>query len=151
MSSAELMIRDPVVLSQHATVGQALDLLLAQRVPTLPVVDEDGRLRGLFGVCQVLGLLLPRVATWEGVGVEDLAYMGEGLPDLAQRLGELRGRPVAGLLDEKTHAIGPDTALMETLLLLQRCGTIVPVVEGPDERLVGVVTPASALGRIAGG
>ena len=51
---ADVMTPDPVVVAGGATLASAARTLLAKRVRRLPVVDESGRLIGLFSRSNLL-------------------------------------------------------------------------------------------------
>ena len=48
-TAAEVMTRDPVTTKPETPLLEALQMLLAQKVKRLPVVDDGGRLVGLVG------------------------------------------------------------------------------------------------------
>jgi len=150
MSCTEIMISNPVTLQAQANIGDALALLNEHHVHTLPVVDATGAFLGLFGTCELLGLLLPKAATWSGeLDVGGIGFLPEGRPELHQRLEALHGETVADHLNTKAVCVHPDTPLMEALLLLRRSAAVLPVVEQGDNRLVGLITSNEALRRIA--
>lgn len=45
---SELMTRDPITVSQDATIGEAAQLLLRHMIGGLPVVDNKGKLVGII-------------------------------------------------------------------------------------------------------
>jgi CBS domain-containing protein len=50
----ETMTRDPRTLAQDDGIGAALEVLLSDRVGALPVVDSNGRLRGIVSYVDLL-------------------------------------------------------------------------------------------------
>ena len=54
---AEVMRADPVTIRPDDTVGAALDLLDRRRIRNLPIVDAEGRPRGIVGVRDIVTFL----------------------------------------------------------------------------------------------
>jgi CBS domain-containing protein len=48
------MTPEPIAIEQDDTIRSALDLLVRHRFGALPVVDDDGRLRGIVSYLDVL-------------------------------------------------------------------------------------------------
>ena len=48
------MTKDPVVIRPHATVSEAIHLLLTHRINCLPVVGDDGGVRGILTTTDLL-------------------------------------------------------------------------------------------------
>ena len=132
-------------LLKDDAVADALDALVAQGAFALPVVDGAGRFLGVFGMREVVGMLLPRAALLaEGL---DLSFVGDSIAQLGDRLGRLAGDPVGAHMAPHS-CIRRETALVEALLLLYRGDAWLPVVD-KDGRLDGIVTAADALARIS--
>lgn len=56
----EIMTRSVVTIGPEASIGEAIELLLARRVSGLPVVEADGRLIGIITEFALLGLAYDR-------------------------------------------------------------------------------------------
>ena len=63
MTCAAIMTPNPHSVRADHTVGRAADELIAHRYINLPVVDEAGRLVGLFGMHDLLALWC-RASQW---------------------------------------------------------------------------------------
>ena len=151
MSCESIMLTNPIVLQMGDTVATALFKLSEHRIPTLPVVDEQGRFLGLFGSCQMLGLLLPKAATWDdNLSISDIGFLPETVADLHQRLAEVQHHAVTEFMDTKACRVHPHTPLMEALLMLRRSATVLPVVDKADGTLRGIITSGHTLAQIAG-
>jgi CBS domain-containing protein len=57
-TAADLMTPSALVVSPDTSVDEAIQVLIENRVTGVPVVDEDGRLRGIFTETDRLNLLL---------------------------------------------------------------------------------------------
>jgi CBS-domain-containing membrane protein len=143
------MIADPVTLPHTATVGRAIETLLAGRFHHLPVIDEADRFVCLFGVSHAAKLLLPRALTMAG-GLGEVSYVHESLADMNGRLGDIRARPVTEFGDHAIKTVNPDTPLVRGLQLLCQGRSLVPVVERDAGRMVGVLAFYGLLARLQG-
>ena len=56
VTAAEVMTKPAVTIREDATVGDAARLMQSRRVKQLPVVDDDGRLRGIVSRADVLSV-----------------------------------------------------------------------------------------------
>lgn len=148
MSCRLLMVEPPVRLKPTDTVAEAVAALAAHNQPAAPVTDETGKLLGVFGQTQAMALVLPKAARL-GDDLGDLAYIHEGIPDLATRFDAHASEAVRRHMVAHT-AVRPDTQAMEALLLLTRGDGFLPVVDDHG-KLLGVVTAARALAVVAEG
>ena len=140
-------IMSPVTstLLKDDAVADALTALVEQGAAALPVVDAAGQFLGLFGMREVVGMLLPRAALLaDGL---DLSFVGDSITQLGDHLGRLAGDSVGAHMAAH-RSIRRETALVEALLLLYRGDAWLPVVDG-NGRLEGIVTAANALARIS--
>lgn len=152
MTVRNIMTRDIVTLRPDDKVSAGLRKLHEQHVRSLAVVDDDGRFVGLFGIRQVVNLLLPKVAQIEG-GLTDLSFMPDDLGELYHRLRDVGEKPVSGFLESAQDLLlcRPSTPIPEVLELLHRSfNTSLPVlvVEGGSKRLVGMVSGWDVLEKI---
>ncbi|CAA7611506.1 conserved hypothetical protein [Magnetospirillum sp. LM-5] len=146
MTCQSIISAPPATLAKTDTVTQALGVLLTHRVPMLPVVDAKGHYVGVFGLKEVVALVLPKAARL-GEDLGDLGFLSDGLADLRNRLAT-QGKEPVGKHVAAHRSVAPETQLVEALLLLYRGDSFLPVVDGSGV-LVGVVTAADALTRMA--
>ena len=145
MTCRDVMIRNPPTLAADMTVGEAVRLLTGQRLFALPVADAAGIYQGLFGVDDVVGLLLPS-GTAEGL-VPDLGFMADDPGEIRDRLAERAGRPIGPLLHREMPTMNPETSIVEALFLLHKHRHPLAVVD-PDRRLLGLMTHWEALAAL---
>lgn len=148
MSCRAIMTVDPVTLRTDDHVELAAERLMAQRFIILPVVDAEGRYEGLFGVFELLRLLLPRGATVNHL-LPDLRFMTDDLGALQSHFGEMAGEPIGRHLRTDLPVLGPETPVIEALLQFYRNRTTLPVVEPTSRKLLGVLSYWDALAAIA--
>src|SRR6185295_13564632 len=94
------------------------------------VVDAAGRLIGMFKLTHLLGTLLPKAATIGGIS--DLAFVGDTLDYLRDRMRAVEAKPIRAYISEAEHVFHPETSPMEVALLLYRGERAVPVVDAGD-------------------
>lgn len=152
MPVTSIMSSDVIKLRPTDKVSDGLRLMHERHVRTLAVVDDDGQFVGLFGVRQVVHLLLPKAAQIE-YGLIGLSFMPDDLGELYYRLKDVGNKPVSDFLEKKEDLLlcGPSTQLPELLELLhQSFNTSLPVivVEGASNRLIGMVSAWDVLEKL---
>ena len=148
MTVRSIMTADPLTLRGGDSVARAGELMLAHRYLILPVVDADSRYLGVFDMWDLLGLLLPKVATLDDL-VPDLGFLGDDLPGLRLKLREIGSQPVGPLARPDLPTLAPNMSVTEALLLFFRNRSALPVVDDATRRVVGVLSYWDALGAIA--
>jgi CBS domain-containing protein len=149
MTVRSFMTADPLTLRADDSVGWAAEIMLANRYLILPVVDGSGRYTGVFDLWDLLALLLPKAATLDKL-VPDLGFIADDLPAMQRRLREAGGQKVGPLARPDLPVLRPDTPVVESLLLLYRNRSALPVVDEATGRLAGVLSYWDALAAIAG-
>jgi len=147
MTNRVIMNRETPSLRPEARIGEALDSLYRHRSYSLPVVDEEGRYLGMYGVRQILARLLPKAVIIED-GLDELGYVTDTLEQLRERLHSFRGERIGDALDHEAPAAGGDAPLLETLLHLYHGATDIPIVDPGDGALQGAVTPWEILAAL---
>jgi len=152
MAVESIMTRDITTLGPDTRIRDGLRLMHEKHVRTLAVVDRDGFFVGLFGVRQVVHLLLPRAAQ-DQYGLTNLSFMPDDLGEMYDRLRDAGDRPVGDYLERREDLLvcTPGTPLPELLELLhQSFNTSLPVlvVDGKDNKLVGMVSGWDVLEKI---
>lgn len=142
------MTIDPVTLRSDDRVALAAERLMTNRFINLPVVDAQGRYQGLFGVFELLRLLLPRGAT-VGDLLPDLRFMADDVGALQAHFGEMAAEPVGNHLRTDLPVLDPETPIIEALLQFYRNRTTLPVVDRQSRKLLGVLSYWDVLAAIA--
>ncbi len=151
MTAKTIMNASPVTLSLHDSFGQAFHLLMDMRVRGLPVIDPDGRYRGMFDLYDIWEVLLPKAALLDHKSIGDLGFLGANADSLQEKLAEAWERPISDFLDdEHSPAICPDSPVIEAVLQLYKHGGNLPVVDSNSQRLLGIMSPWEILGRVRG-
>ena len=83
MSVGEVMTENPKTVSERTPIESALSLMRSGSFRRLPVVNEEGRLVGMFSLDDVLGLLAEEFALIGGL-------LEREAPDAATQVGSTR-------------------------------------------------------------
>jgi CBS-domain-containing membrane protein len=139
MTCAAIMTRNPVSVRESETIGHAAKQILAHRTINLPVVDAEGRLIGLFGIYDLLALLVPRVAVIGNL-LPNLRFVGDDAGELNRKFAELKDSPVQRAVNREAVRVHPDTPLAEAVRLFCRNHMTLPVVERDTGILAGMIS-----------
>lgn len=139
MTCSAIMTHNPKTVTDSETIRHAAAELLENRCINLPVVDGQGRLVGLFGIYELLALLVPRVAM-VGDLLPNLRFMSEHIGELRTKCDALKDKPVRHAIDREPVALYPDTPAIEAIRLLCRHHLTIPVIEQDSKKLVGVIS-----------
>lgn len=107
-NSAGILNPTPYTMREGDAVLEAVGIAFAKRIRSLPVVDPGRKYKGMISLHQILALLLPQAALVEG-GLSDLAFAGDTVDELRDRLAGLHGRTLAESMDHHVPPIHPDT------------------------------------------
>lgn len=139
MPASSVMDPHPTVLKPTDLISTAARYIMKHRYRNLPVVDDEGHYLGIFGVNCLLKLVLPKAAIMEQ-GLESVSFIKETLADLHARLREVEDEPVSVCMNQDVTTVPPDHPLVETLLILYRTKTSIPVVDPDSGKLVGMIS-----------
>ncbi len=139
MSCEKIMIRNPKSVREDDTIGNAAREIVDNHCVSLPVVDASGRFVGLFGIFDLLALLVPRVAVIGNL-LPNLQFLGDDDGLMRQKFASLRDSPLNRAVNREAARVYPDTPLIEAIRLLCRNHLTIPVVEPETERLIGVIS-----------
>lgn len=144
-----IMTPDPLTVGIDDSIGRAAELIFSKRFVNLPIVEAGGRYRAMFGVFELVGLLLPPGATIARL-VPDLEFIAENMPDLMAKLSAMKADPVGPHGRADLPLLKPDTPILEALLLFHRHRSSLPVVDPADGKLIGILSYWDAVGAVAG-
>ena len=139
MNATDIMDPHPTVLKSTDMIKTAIGYIMENRYRNLPVVDDEGRYLGRFGVHCLLRNVLPKAATMKQ-GLDSLSFVHETLKDLHNRLNEIEDKPISMCMTKDVETVPPDTPLVETLLKLYNTRDSIPVVDTDSGKLLGVIS-----------
>jgi len=136
-SLSNSVIRKVRLLHVQDRVGEAASAVVAEGVPALPVVNDDGSLHGIFGEREFIRALFPGYLG----ELKSAAFVSKSIEDVIDKRLKCRLDPVSAYTNTEHIEAGrehSDTQLAETFL--HHRVLIVPVVDGNE--VVGIVTRA---------
>jgi CBS-domain-containing membrane protein len=139
MTCATIMTANPRSVLESETIGHAAEQILERKYINLPVVDGEGRLVGLFGIYDLLALLVPRIAV-VGDLIPNLRFMSDDLGELHEKFAGLRNAPIRQAANREPATVFPDTPIIEAVRLFCRNHMTIPVVERETRRLAGMIS-----------
>ena len=149
MTCGAMMTENPLTARDGDTVGEAVRKLIEHRYINLPVVEEAGKFLGMFGITDMFGLVLPKVALAGGL-LPNLRFMGDDARELRKRFAEVSARKVGEMADRDVRVVYPDTPQIEALRLFCEQHTTLAVVERDTRKLLGVISYWDAVCALTG-
>lgn len=149
MTCASIMTHNPKSVTESETIGRAAAEIIAHRYVNLPVIDRQGRLVGLFGVYDLLALMVPRVAIIGNL-LPNLRFMSDNMDDLYAKFEELRNAPIRRAINREPVVVYPETPVIEAIRLFCRNHLTLPVVEKESRKLAGIISYWDAAQAIMG-
>jgi CBS domain-containing protein len=138
MSCAAIMTANPPVVLDSDSVADAAAKLVTHRASVLPVVDADGKYVGMFGIRDLLSLLVPRSAL-AGDLVPNLRFLGDDPEALRRKFQAAKTRTAGDTADRRAATLHPDMPEIEALRAFSREQATLAVVARDTGKLVGVV------------
>jgi CBS domain-containing protein len=139
MNATAIMDPHPTVLRPNDIIKTALDYIMENRYRNLPVVDDEGRYLGSFGVHCLLKNVMPKAVTMKR-GLDNVGFVQQTLTDLHNRLIEIEDKPISMCMNRDAETVAPGTPLLEALLVLYNARNSIPVVDPESGKLVGVIS-----------
>lgn len=139
MSCASIMTRAPASLHGSESLAEAAAKLFSQHHPDLPVVDDDGRFIGMFGIDDLLELIMPRVAL-AGNLLSNRRFIDDDPNAMRRRFGALKDRKISEFAHSSCATVEPETPQIDAVRLLCLNRSALPVVEKKTGKVVGMVS-----------
>jgi CBS domain-containing protein len=139
VTCANFMTPDPVTVGEREPIGRAAEVLLGSKLINLPVIGEDGRLVGLFGIYDLLALLVPRIAV-VGDLLPNLRFVGDDIRELRLKYADVRKNPVHRAMNREPVTVYTDTPIIEAVRLFCRNHMTIPVLDRETRRLAGMIS-----------
>jgi len=144
MKVKEIMVKDVASISPETGADEALDLLQKMQISGLPVIDENGKLVGMFTEKDILSYILPSYI--EKVG--RFTYE-ENPKSTKKKFTELNKIKVRQLMRKDVVTTTEETTLCEvTRIMLTQKARRIPVVD-KSGKVVGIVARCDILKAFA--
>lgn len=147
MIAANVMTREVVTLGAGSSMLDALRLIKKKEVRQIPVLDGEGRVKGVITPRKLFKGILPPYVT-DGL-LEDVKFAPE-LPMFVENIKKLSAKGVEEVLERDFVAVFPETSTMEIAALFYNPASHAEavVVVGPDKKLLGIISPWDVFSRI---
>ena len=149
MTCGLIMTERPPTARNDESVADAAARLVQHRVVNLPVVDAAGTFLGMFGIADVFGLVIPKVALAGGL-ISNLRFMADSAEELRANFRAVAERKVGEVADRQVRVVHPDTPEIEALRLFAHQHATLAVVERDTRKLAGIVTYWDAMRALTG-
>ena len=134
LTAADIMIDKPITLRESDTLRTAIATLCSRQLLDMVVVDEQGDLRGLIRMEDLLNQCLPQHLLW----MEDLSPILHFEP-FAEMVKKDNETKLADFMHEDYESVSPDTpAVQLAKIFIMKKVRQIQVLEG--RRLLGVVS-----------
>ncbi len=149
MPCRHAMIQEGLVTStKETTLEQALEIFDKHKIRSIPVVDADNNLLGLFNFHQLLVTILP-IPSGVGHNLDPLDISLDHLFGqsewLSERLHNHLHRSIGDLMIKDLKTVNPDTPIGEGVRLLAHYGSPVAVTDENSNKLIGIITSQSVI------
>ena len=140
MKVKEIMVKDVTSISPETGADEALALLEKMQISGLPVIDENGKLAGMFTEKDILSYILPSYIEKVGRFIYE-----ENPKSTKKKFMELSKIKVRQLMRKDVVTTTEDTALCEVarIMLTQKARRI-PVID-KSGKVVGIVARCDIL------
>lgn len=139
----ELMIKNPITISDNATVQDAIDMFSAHRVGCLPVVDASDKLVAFLSDGDVMEFLARRTKLQDRMPLiyHAASYNEKALDPNEELINEISQMSVMHCATKRVQFCYEDdnTAEIATLMDNRRL-KFVPVVERDTNKLIGLLS-----------
>jgi CBS domain-containing protein len=143
MTVQSFMTSPALSLRPDDTVGAAAQQLIENKFVNLPVADKKGHYLGLFGVFDLLSLVLPKAALINEA--LDLGFLKDDISAVQVQLEEARFLRIGDHLNATAPVLYPESGTLEAILELYRARNTLAVIDKSSRRLIGMVSYWDAL------
>jgi CBS domain-containing protein len=137
LKAKDIMTREVQSVTEGTEVEELARLFVERGVNSMPVLDEQGRLRGIVTETDLLRqdkpLHVPTV-----ISIFDWVLYLESEKDFREEVHKITARKVGEICSREVVTCSPDTPVNEiAALMVEKAAHLIPVVE--NDKVVGVV------------
>ncbi|OGX14820.1 MAG: hypothetical protein A2166_05915 [Omnitrophica WOR_2 bacterium RBG_13_41_10] len=140
MKAKDVMTKEVVSILPETTAKEAMLLLEKMQISGLPVIDEEGRLAGMFTEKDVLAYILPSYIAKVGKFIYE-----ENPKSTKRKISELNNIKVSQLMRKTVATTGEDTTLCEVarIMLTQKARRLLVI--DKSAKVVGIIARCDVL------
>lgn len=142
----EEIMHPPVSVKPDATEREALEVLLENKVPGVPVLDEEGFLVGFVTDGHLLASALPKYLAI----MEDVSFVSEAGDEWVRYFAESADRPVSEVMTTKVSRIKLGTSEVVAAHKMVHDGVSSVVVTDEAGKVVGIVNRLDLYAAVIG-
>ena len=128
-------------------MADAVAKLVAHHSINLPVVDSNDRYVGMFGLYDLLSLLIPRVAL-AGDLMSNLRFISDDPEELRRKYQDVKNRRASDVVNRNSPTLDPTAPEVEAIRLFCRNHVSLPVVDSVSGKVMGVVSSWDAIRNV---
>ena len=129
------MLKNPRVVKPEDPLSAALDLLSEEKRREVPVVDDDGVIRGVISCEDIIRRAIPEYIMM----LDNLSFLNQFEP-FETLLKEERKLLVKDVMTEPKHTVSPEIPLFQLTVNIVKNSLPSLLVVGKDRKLLGVIT-----------
>jgi CBS domain-containing protein len=139
------IMHPPVTVRPEATEREAMEVLLKNNVPGVPVVGADGRMVGFVTDGHLLASALPKYLNT----LNDVSFISEAGDDWVQYFAESADRPVSEVMSREVSSVevGASEVVVAHRMVHDGVSSVVVTENG---RVVGIVNRLDLYAAIVG-
>jgi CBS domain-containing protein len=130
-SAYDVMSTPVIMIQQDRRLDEAVDLMLANGVKRLPVVDESGILTGMLSRLDIFRTVMREAPDWKAFKAQKV------------EVGNLKA--VKDILRRDTHTVAPQTPLDEVIRMIDANDIQRVAVVDPEGKLLGLISDRDLL------
>ncbi|MCB1735222.1 MAG: CBS domain-containing protein [Gammaproteobacteria bacterium] len=138
MPASDIMDSGPIVLQSTDSIELAVQHIMENRFRNLPVVDVKGCYLGVFGVNQLLKMLMPTALVMDH-GLTNAPFVHGTVREMSKKYAAIKGNRIVDHL-EMQEPVYADTPTLEAMLTLYKSRASVPVLDRESNCLLGVIS-----------
>ncbi len=137
-----------ITATEETTIQEVLELFNVNKIRSVPVIDKDNNLLGMFNFHQLLVTILPIPEVEEHkmhameISLDHMFGQAEWLSDRLQRH---LSRTIGEMMIKDPKTVHPNTPIGEGVRLLAQHGSPVAVTEVDNNKLVGLISSQTVI------
>ncbi len=135
LTAEDVMLKNPRVVKPEDPLSAALDLLSEEKRREVPVVDDDGVIRGVISCEDIIRRAIPEYIMM----LDNLSFLNQFEP-FETLLKEERKLLVKDVMTEPKHTVSPEIPLFQLTVNIVKNSLPSLLVVGKDRKLLGVIT-----------
>ena len=141
---AMIELKDIIAVKPDMTIEAVMKLLNKKKLRTVPVIDDDNVLVGMFSTKILLRHLLPVSVTMQD-GLQRLGFIKGAAPSVGKRLSKIKKEKIEQYVDKEPVVLHTEIALWEAIRYLTAHGSPLPVIDTKTGKLEGLISDQSML------